>query len=109
MLYLTSLSNPRLIFPRTQSFSVITDIDAFLAPLSPDLFPGVSSDVEVHSGFGSEQAWCVGPFSMSSCSYSHLSTATDILEAVQRAIAAHSATSVTTTGHSLGYVRLSTQ
>jgi hypothetical protein len=65
---------------------LITDADFFLTPLDSALFPGVSSGVEVHNGFGGDQT----------------DTATDILAAVQQAIAEHSATSVTTTGHSLG-------
>ncbi|KAF8167207.1 lipase class 3 family protein [Crassisporium funariophilum] len=63
-----------------------TDADAILESLSPTLFPGVSSSVEAHSGFANEQA----------------KTATTILAAVQKAIAAHAATRVTIVGHSLG-------
>ena len=33
-----------------------TDADAFLETLDPGLFPGISSSVEVHSGFADEQA-----------------------------------------------------
>jgi len=63
-----------------------TDADAILKSLNPTLFPGVSSSVEAHSGFANEQA----------------QTAPTILAAVQKAIAAHSATKVTIVGHSLG-------
>jgi len=65
---------------------VITDADFFLEPLDSSLFPGVSSGVEAHNGFAGDQA----------------DTATDILAAVEETMAAHGATSVTTTGHSLG-------
>ncbi|TFK42084.1 lipase class 3 family protein [Crucibulum laeve] len=63
-----------------------TDADAFLGTLDSTLFPGVSSSVEVHSGFRNEQA----------------KTANQILTAVRTAISAHSATRVTVVGHSLG-------
>ncbi|PPQ76610.1 LOW QUALITY PROTEIN: hypothetical protein CVT26_012749 [Gymnopilus dilepis] len=64
----------------------LTDVDFFLGPLDPTLFPGISSSIEVHSGFRDEQA----------------STAPTILAAVQKTIAAHAAKKVTVTGHSLG-------
>jgi len=64
----------------------ITDADFFLTPLDPTLFPGVSPSIEVHNGFGDDQA----------------KTATAILAAVQQGMAAHSTTSVTLVGHSLG-------
>lgn len=38
------------------SESDLTDIDVPLAPLSSTLFPGISSDVEVHTGFQDEHA-----------------------------------------------------
>ncbi|KJA28316.1 hypothetical protein HYPSUDRAFT_33656 [Hypholoma sublateritium FD-334 SS-4] len=63
-----------------------TDIDAVLENLDSTLFPGLSSSIEAHSGFANEQA----------------KTATTILSAVQSTIKAHSATTVTLVGHSLG-------
>ncbi|KAM6497353.1 lipase class 3 family protein [Amanita muscaria] len=63
-----------------------TDANAFLENLNSNLFPGVPSSVEVHSGFANEQA----------------KTATQILSAVQETISTHSASSVTVVGHSLG-------
>lgn len=38
------------------SEAIATDIDAFLEKLNPSLFPGISSSIEVHSGFANEQA-----------------------------------------------------
>ncbi|KAF9443746.1 lipase class 3 family protein [Macrolepiota fuliginosa MF-IS2] len=70
----------------SQIEALATDADAFQESLDPSLFPGVSSSVEAHSGFAGEQA----------------KTATQILSAVQTAIAQHSATHVTIVGHSLG-------
>ncbi|KIK57088.1 hypothetical protein GYMLUDRAFT_46709 [Collybiopsis luxurians FD-317 M1] len=70
----------------TEILPLITDGDFFLESLSSSLFPGVSSSVEAHSGFAGAQA----------------NTATAVLAAVQKTMAAHSATSITTTGHSLG-------
>jgi hypothetical protein len=64
----------------------LTDTDFFLGSLDPTLFPGISSSIEVHSGFRD----------------SHARSAPTILAAVQRTMAAHSATSVTIVGHSLG-------
>jgi len=66
--------------------SLLTDADFFLEPINSSLFTGVSSSVEVDSGFADDQA----------------ATATTILAAVQTVLAARSATSITTTGHSLG-------
>ncbi|EDR15374.1 uncharacterized protein LACBIDRAFT_301626 [Laccaria bicolor S238N-H82] len=63
-----------------------TDADVVLEPLDSTLFPGISSSIEVHSGFAFEQA----------------KTATTILAAVRKAISAHRATKVTVVGHSLG-------
>ncbi|KAI0258660.1 lipase [Gloeopeniophorella convolvens] len=70
----------------SEFFADLTDADFFLESLNPSLFPGVSSSVEAHNGFASEQA----------------STAPTILSAVNQALSAHGATSVTTVGHSLG-------
>ncbi|KAK7461011.1 hypothetical protein VKT23_008938 [Stygiomarasmius scandens] len=66
--------------------SVATDSAFFLGSLDSSLFPGVSSSVKAHSGFAAEQA----------------KTATTILSAVQTALSAHGASSVTMVGHSLG-------
>jgi len=65
----------------------LTDADFFLGSLDSSLFPGLSSSIEVHSGFASEQA----------------DTAATILTEVQNTLAAHpGSTTVTTVGHSLG-------
>ncbi|KAF9269341.1 lipase [Marasmius fiardii PR-910] len=66
--------------------AVLTDASFVLVNLDSTLFPGVSSSVKVHSGFQDEQA----------------KTATQVLAAVQKAISANSATTVTVVGHSLG-------
>jgi len=66
--------------------SDLTDGDFFLGSLDSSLFPGVSSSVEVHSGFRDEQAL----------------TASSILSAVQEGISSHGTGSVTLVGHSLG-------
>ncbi|KAF8825526.1 hypothetical protein HHX47_DHR6000298 [Lentinula edodes] len=66
--------------------SIVTDVEFALKAVDSTLFPGVSSSVEVHDGFGKEQA----------------QTATAVLAAVKKAMSAHSTTTVTTTGHSLG-------
>ncbi|KAJ6485721.1 lipase [Mycena sanguinolenta] len=70
----------------TQILSLVTDSDFFLDTLDPTLFPGVSSSVEVHNGFGDEQA----------------KTATEVLAAVQTALSQFGVKKVTITGHSLG-------
>lgn len=41
------------------SLALVTDSDFFLGTLDPTLFPGLSSSIEVHSGFRDEQAKCV--------------------------------------------------
>ncbi|KAK7031541.1 lipase [Favolaschia claudopus] len=68
------------------SLSLVTDSDFFLGSLDSSLFPGVSSSVEVHSGFRDEQA----------------KTAPQILAAVQTALAQSGVKKVTLVGHSLG-------
>ncbi|KIJ65380.1 hypothetical protein HYDPIDRAFT_167094 [Hydnomerulius pinastri MD-312] len=73
-------TNPSEILP------LITDADFFLTNLDSTLFPGISSDIEVHSGFKDSQA----------------DTATDVLAAVQTTMSKYSTTSVTMVGHSLG-------
>ncbi|EGO01496.1 hypothetical protein SERLA73DRAFT_85185 [Serpula lacrymans var. lacrymans S7.3] len=65
---------------------LVTDGDFFLTNLDTTLFPGISSDIEVHDGFKNEQA----------------STATDVLAAVESAMSTYSTTTVTIVGHSLG-------
>ncbi|GAB1518649.1 hypothetical protein RhiTH_001713 [Rhizoctonia solani] len=70
----------------TQFLSVLTDANAFFGTLSTSLFPGVTSAVQVHSGFRD----------------AHAATAATILAAVKKIIAERSATKVTLVGHSLG-------
>ncbi|KAF8813995.1 lipase class 3 family protein [Phlegmacium glaucopus] len=65
-----------------------TNTDLVLSSLDSTLFPDVSSSIQVNSGWANE----------------HAKTATDILSAVQTAINAHSATTVTIVGHSIGAV-----
>ncbi|KIM90201.1 hypothetical protein PILCRDRAFT_175031 [Piloderma croceum F 1598] len=65
---------------------LIEDADIVMSNLDPTLFPGISSSIEVHSGFKAAQA----------------NTATAVLAAVESAMAAHQATKVTMVGHSLG-------
>ncbi|KAI5987111.1 Alpha/Beta hydrolase protein [Pisolithus albus] len=73
-------TNPSDILP------LLTDADFFLSNLDSSLFPGIPSDIEVHSGF----------------KYAQASTAPDILAAVQTALSKHGATTITLVGHSLG-------
>ncbi|ELU44068.1 lipase domain-containing protein [Rhizoctonia solani AG-1 IA] len=68
------------------NLSVLTDTNAFFGTLSTSLFPGVTSAVQVHSGFRD----------------AHAATAATILAAVKKVIAERSATKVTLVGHSLG-------
>ncbi|KAF7289449.1 Glucan 1,3-beta-glucosidase 3 [Mycena chlorophos] len=70
----------------SEILSDVTDTKFFLKSLNSTLFPGISSSVEAHTGFASDQA----------------SSATAVLSAVKTAISAHSATKVTLVGHSLG-------
>jgi hypothetical protein len=70
----------------SQILPVVTDLDIVRTSLDPNLFPGVPSSVEVHSGFKDAQA----------------KTATEILAAVQQGMSIYQATSVTSVGHSLG-------
>jgi len=60
--------------------------DFFLQPLDATFFPGVSSSIEVHNGFGDEQT----------------KTAASVLAAVQQGMSKFGATKVTIVGHSLG-------
>ncbi|KAG1860458.1 Alpha/Beta hydrolase protein [Suillus tomentosus] len=73
-------TNPSEILP------LVTDADFFLTTLDSTLFPGISSDIEVHNGFQDAQT----------------STATDVLAAVESAMSTYGTTSVTMVGHSLG-------
>ncbi|GBE86641.1 hypothetical protein SCP_0905210 [Sparassis crispa] len=66
--------------------SILTDIDIILEPLDQSLFPGMSSDVLVHSGFANQQA----------------KSASAILSAVQRTMSEYGVNHITTVGHSLG-------
>ncbi len=61
------------------SLSDLTDIDILMGNLSPTLFPGVSSSVQVHEGFRDE----------------HALTATTILTEVQKLMAVKNTQSVT--------------
>lgn len=65
---------------------LVTDVDVVLVPLNPILFPGISSDIEVHDGFQNAQA----------------STATDVLSAVESTLSTYDTNLVTMVGHSLG-------
>jgi len=73
-------TNPEEILP------VVTDGDFFLKKLDSTLFPGISSHIEVHSGFADEQA----------------DTATVVLAAVKQTMSTYDTTKVTVVGHSLG-------
>ncbi|KAJ7777400.1 Alpha/Beta hydrolase protein [Mycena metata] len=70
----------------SQILALVTDSDFFLDSLSPTLFPGLSSSIEVHNGFANEQA----------------KTAPQVLAAVQTALSQFSLKKVTIVGHSLG-------
>ena len=43
------------------SLPILTDADIIFTTLDSDLFPGLSSDIEVHSGFADAQAKYVQP------------------------------------------------
>ncbi|KAK0188493.1 alpha/beta-hydrolase [Armillaria mellea] len=70
----------------SQIEALLTDVDFVLSPLDSGLFPGISSDIMVHSGFRDAQA----------------RSAEDILRAVTTALSEHNTNSVTLVGHSLG-------
>ncbi|OCH86837.1 lipase [Obba rivulosa] len=70
----------------SEILSLLTDADIIQESLSSSLFPGVNSDIEVHSGFAGAQA----------------NSATDVLSAVESGISEFGATEVTVVGHSLG-------
>ncbi|KXN91092.1 Lipase [Leucoagaricus sp. SymC.cos] len=65
---------------------IVTDADFFLTPLRPDLFPGLSSDIQTHNGFGKAQAL----------------SAAAVLSAVKTTMSRFGASQVTVVGHSLG-------
>ncbi|OSX64053.1 hypothetical protein POSPLADRAFT_1136683 [Postia placenta MAD-698-R-SB12] len=64
---------------------LVTDGDITLVNLDSTLFPGLSSDIEVHEGFADAQA----------------ETATDVLSAVQSTMSTYGASKITIVGHSL--------
>ncbi|TFY81186.1 hypothetical protein EWM64_g2822 [Hericium alpestre] len=66
--------------------ALLTDTDFSLRPLNSTLFPGISSDVEVHDGFADSQE----------------RSSADVLCAVETGLSQHNTTSVTVVGHSLG-------
>ncbi|KAI6110963.1 alpha beta-hydrolase [Pisolithus croceorrhizus] len=70
----------------TQLLADLTDLDISFESLDPPLFPGVSSSVQVHSGFANE----------------HAKTAPTILAEVNKLLIQYSTESVTLIGHSLG-------
>lgn len=86
------------------SEALVTDANAVRSSLDPALFPGVSSSVEVHEGFGGEQAKYIANADPSFTYSLFFRTATQILSAVQTAMAAHGSSHVTIVGHSLGTV-----
>ncbi|KAF9466207.1 alpha/beta-hydrolase [Collybia nuda] len=65
---------------------IVTDADFFLDDLKSALFPGISTSVKTHNGFGEAQA----------------RSATAVLAGVKTAMSRHGATKVTIVGHSLG-------
>ncbi|KAF9563620.1 alpha/beta-hydrolase [Agrocybe pediades] len=65
---------------------LVTDADFSLENLDSTLFPGISSDIKVHSGFADE----------------HAKTATSVLAATQKALQQSGLNQVTMVGHSLG-------
>ncbi|KAF9471994.1 alpha/beta-hydrolase [Pholiota conissans] len=70
----------------TKIVPLVTDGAFVLKNLDSTLFPGISSDIEVHSGFADE----------------HAKTATSVLAAVNTAIQKSGLKEVTMVGHSLG-------
>ncbi|KAH9902453.1 alpha/beta-hydrolase [Cubamyces lactineus] len=64
----------------------LTDLDLVMTALDEVLFPGVEPPILVHSGF----------------STAHARSAPDVLSAVRTAMARFHASTITTTGHSLG-------
>lgn len=82
--------------------SLVTDADFFLTNLNSTLFPGVSSDIQVHNGFKDEQELYGSHLIPIYPLKYHDSTATDVLAAVQETMSEYGTTSVTMVGHSLG-------
>ncbi|KAG8721077.1 hypothetical protein FRC11_002994, partial [Ceratobasidium sp. 423] len=70
----------------TKFLSLLTDANAFFGDLSKTLFPGVTSAVQVHSGFRD----------------AHAASASAVLAAVKKVLAEKSSNKVTLVGHSLG-------
>ncbi|KAK0501701.1 Alpha/Beta hydrolase protein [Armillaria luteobubalina] len=70
----------------TKLLPILTDINIILSNLDDNLFPGISSDIEVHSGFKEAQA----------------DAAESVLSNVKIAMSTYSSNSVTVVGHSLG-------
>lgn len=66
----------------TKLLAYLTDVDIFLESLDPLLFPGISSSVQVHSGFANE----------------HAKTAPTILAEVYKLLDQYGAESVTLVG-----------
>ena len=89
------------------SLPILTDADIIMTTLDSDLFPGISSDIEVHSGFADAQAKCVLGFDLSTSPgdrslTSTYSTATEVLSAVQTTMSKYLTDKITIVGHSLG-------
>jgi len=66
--------------------AIATDLTAIPQSPDPDMFPGIPSDVKIHSGFLNE----------------HAKTASDVLAAVNTTMAKNNVQKVTAAGHSLG-------
>ena len=65
------------------SLSDLTDVNFFLTSLDTTLFPGVSSDVQVHNGFAAE----------------HAKTASIILDEVKKELSSSGASTVIAVSH----------
>ncbi|KAF9485579.1 alpha/beta-hydrolase [Pholiota conissans] len=65
---------------------VVTDLDFFLDELDATLFPGVSTSIKTHNGFGN----------------AHAKSANAVLAAVKKGFSTYGTTKVTVVGHSLG-------
>lgn len=50
---------------------LITDADFFLDQLDPELFPGISKDIEVHNGFAEEHAKYISLLHFIYCPFSY--------------------------------------
>ncbi|KAK0490187.1 alpha/beta-hydrolase [Armillaria luteobubalina] len=70
----------------TKLLPICTDLNITLSKLDSNLFPGISSDIEVHSGFKESQA----------------RAAADVLSNVTIAMSTYATNSVAVVGHSLG-------